>query len=204
MTNYVTGSTIKRLREEKGYTQKQLAGVLSVSDKTVSKWESGRGLPDISLIEPLSKALSVSVAELLSGECVTNRNRCGNMSKSCFYVCPVCGNVIHSIGEGAFSCCGVALPLLETEEADGAHEIEIEPVENEYFVTIHHPMEKTHYVSFLAYVTDDRIQTVKLYPEQSAQARFSVCGLGMIYAYCNRHGLFAKRVGGYIRKNSKE
>jgi len=200
MTNYVTGSTIKRLREDKGYTQKQLASLLSVSDKTISKWESGRGLPDISLIEPLSRALNVSVAELLSGECVTNSNRCGNMAKSCFYVCPVCGNVIHSIGEGAFSCCGVALPVLETEEDDGAHAIEIEPVENEYFVTMDHPMERAHFISFLAYVTGDRVQTVKLYPEQSAQARFSVCGRGTIYAYCNRHGLFAKRVGGYVKR----
>lgn len=200
MTNYVTGSTIRRLREVKGYTQKQLANLLSVSDKTISKWESGRGLPDISLIEPLSRSLNVSVAEMLSGECVTNRNRCGNMAKSCFYVCPVCGNVIHSMGEGAFSCCGVALPVLETEEDDGTHEIGIESVENEYFVTLAHPMEKTHYVSFLAYVTGDRVQTVKLYPEQSAQTRFSVCGRGVVYAYCNRHGLYARRIGGYVKK----
>jgi desulfoferrodoxin (superoxide reductase-like protein) len=167
--------------------------LLSASDKTVSKWESGRGLPDISLLEPLCGALNVSVAELLSGECVTNRNRCGNMAKSCFYVCPVCGNVIHSMGEGAFSCCGVALPLLESEEDDDAHVIEVEPVENECFVTIHHPMEKTHYISFLAYVTGDRVQTVKIYPEQSAQARFPACGRGMLYAFCNRHGLFSRK-----------
>ena len=96
MNNYVTGSAIRLLREKKGYTQKQLAERLMVSDKAVSKWESGRGLPDISLIEPLAKTLGISVAELLSGECIQNTNRHGNMYKSRFYVCPVCGNVIFA------------------------------------------------------------------------------------------------------------
>ena len=110
MTHYVTGNTIKALREKKKYTQKQLADRLAVSDKTVSKWETQKGLPDISLLEPLAKELGVSVAELLSGECITNRNRAGNMLRTKFYVCPVCGNVIHATGEGAFSCCGIGLP----------------------------------------------------------------------------------------------
>ncbi|MDP4118935.1 MAG: helix-turn-helix transcriptional regulator, partial [Bacillota bacterium] len=104
MTNYITAATIKRLRENKGYTQKQLADKLMVSNKAVSKWETGRGLPDISFIEPLSKVLGVTVTELLSGECVKNLNKAANMKKGHFYVCPVCGNVIYSVGEGVFSC----------------------------------------------------------------------------------------------------
>ncbi|MDD4321256.1 MAG: helix-turn-helix transcriptional regulator, partial [Acidaminococcaceae bacterium] len=110
MTNYVTGNMIRSLREKKGYTQKQLAELLNVSDKTVSKWETQKGLPDISLLEPISKTLSISIAGLLSGEWVINKNRSGNMLRTKFYVCPVCGNVIQALGEGAFSCCGITLP----------------------------------------------------------------------------------------------
>ena len=194
MNNYVTGSTIKLLREKKGYTQKQLAEMLMVSDKAISKWESGRGLPDISLIEPLAKTLGVSLAELLSGECVQNTNRHGNMHRSKFYVCPVCGNVIFSAGEGAYSCCGVQLPPLEAEKDDPEHMIQTERMEGDLYATMQHPMEKTHFISFLAFVTADRVQLVKLYPEQDAAARFPVHGRGSLYAYCNRHGLFLKKV----------
>jgi DNA-binding XRE family transcriptional regulator/desulfoferrodoxin (superoxide reductase-like protein) len=194
MNNYVTGSTIKLLREKKGYTQRQLAEKLMVSDKAVSKWESGRGLPDISLIEPLAKTLGVSLAELFSGECVQNTNRHGNMHKSKFYVCPVCGNVIFAAGEGAFSCCGVQLPPLEAEQDEEEHRIATETIEGDLFVSMQHPMEKTHFISFFALVLSDRVQLVKLYPEQDASARFPVRGRGTLYAYCNRHGLFSKRL----------
>lgn len=191
MTNYVTGATIRALREKRGNTQKQLAGRLLVSDKTISKWETGKGLPDISLIEPLAKELGVSVAELLSGDCMANRNRCGNLRKSKFYVCPLCGNVIHAMGEGAFSCCGVTLPALEAEPAEGEHAIQVERVENEYWITANHVMEKDHYLSFFALVTADRVQIMKLYPEQNPEGRFFIRGAGTLYLYCNRHGLFS-------------
>ena len=194
MNNYVTGGAIRTLREQKGYTQKQLAERLLVSDKAVSKWESGRGLPDISLIEPLAKTLGVSLAELFSGECVQNTNRHGNMHKSKFYVCPVCGNVIFASGEGAFSCCGVQLPPLEAEQGEEEHVISTETIEGDLFVSMQHPMEKTHYISFFALVLSDRVQLVKLYPEQDASARFPVRGRGTLYAHCNRHGLFSKRL----------
>ena len=63
-----TGEFIARLRKEKGYSQKELAGRLSVTDKAISRWETGKGFPDVSLLEPLSEALDVSVGELLAGE----------------------------------------------------------------------------------------------------------------------------------------
>ena len=106
MNTYITGKTIKALRENKAMTQQELADMIGVSAKAVSKWETARGLPDIILIEPLSKALGVSVMELISGDAVTNRNISGNMLRSKFYVCPVCGNVLHCTGEAAISCCG--------------------------------------------------------------------------------------------------
>lgn len=189
MSSYVTGGMIRMLREKRNMTQKQLAEKLSVSDKTVSKWETGRGLPDLSLLEPLAESLRVSVAELLRGECAVNRNRSGNLSRGHFYVCPLCGNVIWSVGEGSYSCCGVALPALEADEAEDEHTVRLEPVEFDWYVTMDHPMTKEHYISFMACVTTDRVQLVKLYPQQDAAARFPMVRHGHLYVYCNRHGL---------------
>ena len=103
MNQYVTGAIIKQLREGKGMTQAQLAARLQVSDKAVSRWETAKGYPDITLIEPLAQALDISVMELLSGDWVTNANRAGNLLRSKWYVCPICGNILHSTG-AAVSC----------------------------------------------------------------------------------------------------
>ena len=191
---YITGETIKRLREKKKHTQKELAEKLMVSDKTVSKWETNKGLPDLCILSELANALSVSVPELLTGDVAENRNISANMKRSKFYVCPICGNVMHAIGEGAFSCCGIRLPSQEAEEPDEQHRVFVEKVDGELYVYLNHPMEKNHYVSFMAYVTDSQIQLEKLYPEQEAQTRFRRAGRGVIYAFCNRHGLFSVKV----------
>ena len=194
MNQYVTGSAIKALREDRGLTQDRLADRLGVSGKAVSRWETGRGYPDITLLEPLASALGVSVAELLSGEQITNQNRSANPLRGKFYVCPVCGNVVPSAGSAGVSCCGVALPPLEAEEPDGSHAILAEPVEDEWFVSIGHPMTKEHYISFLAWVSTDRLELVKLYPEGPAAARLRCRGMGRLYAYCSRHGLFSIKI----------
>ena len=190
MDNYVTGALIKKLREAKHLTQEELAYKVCVSGKAISKWETGRGFPDIGLLEPLAKALGISVVELLSGTDVTNRNRSSDMKKSKFYVCPVCGNVIQATGEAVMICCGITLPPLEAETPDSDHAINVEIVEDEYYVTVDHPMTKTHYISFLAAVSDQRIQLEKLYPEGASGTRFKIDRVERIYAYCNRHGLF--------------
>ena len=190
MDRYVTGEVIKRLRESKRLTQEELAEKICVSSKAVSKWETGRGYPDISLLEPLADALGISVIELLSGNHVTNVNRTANMARGKWYVCPVCGNVIRSTGEAVISCCGVTLVPEESEEVDDAHYIRKEIAEDEYYVTVDHPMTKEHYISFLAAVSDSGVQIVKLYPEGNAEARFKIDRVKTLYAYCNRHGLF--------------
>ena len=190
MDKYVTGAVIRKLRENKKMTQEELADTLFVSSKAVSKWETGQGFPDISLIEPLAKALDISVIELFSGEDIQNRNRSSNMLKSRFYVCPVCGNAVRSTGEALISCCGITLPPLEPENTEPDHDIRVETAEDEYYVTIDHPMRKDHYISFLAAVSDSRVQFAKLYPEGNAEARFKIDGVRKFYAYCNRHGLF--------------
>lgn len=194
MDHYITGPAIKAQRERCGMTQAQLAEQLCVSDKTISKWETGRGLPDITLLEPLAAALHVSLPELLSGEVITNQNRAANLLRSQLYVCPVCGNILHTTGAAGISCCGVALPPLEAEAPDDAHTPRIEELEHELYVTLPHEMTKTHYISFIAYVTGDRFELVRLYPEGDAAARFFRRGHGLLYWYCNRHGLFSQRV----------
>lgn len=190
MNQYVTGAMIKRLREEKKITQQQLAEIMNVSDKAVSKWETGRGYPDITLIEPLAEALGVSVIELFSGEDVINTNKVSNMLRAELYVCPVCGNVIYATGEAVISCCGITLPALEAEPGDDGHSVSVEKVEDEYFVIINHEMTKTHYISFIASVQDDGCEIRKLYPEGPAEARFKIRLTKRLYYYCNRHGLF--------------
>ena len=194
MDSYITGSTIKTLREQKGITQAQLAGLLGVSGKAVSKWETGKGFPDITLIEPLAKALSVSVLELMSGDTVINTNASANILRSKFYVCPICNNIIRTVGDAVISCHGITLPPLEAEETDEAHQITIQQVEDEHFVTVHHDMTKAHYISFLCYVTSDRAQFVKLYPESNAETRLNFRGRGYLYLYCNKHGLMKQKV----------
>ena len=190
MDRYVTGAVIRKLRESKKMTQEELAEKIFVSSKAVSKWETGQGFPDISLLEPLAKVLDISVIELLSGEDVKNQNRAFNMMKGKFYVCPVCGNVIRATGEAVISCCGIILPSIEAETPDQDHLICISVAEDEYYVSVDHPMTKDHYISFLAAVSDQGMQFVKLYPEGNADARFKMNRVKQIYAYCNRHGLF--------------
>lgn len=194
METYITGPAIKRLREERGLTQSELGERIGVGDKAVSKWETGRGLPDISLIQPLAETLGVSVIELMNGDRIRNRNVSANMLRTKLYVCPICGNILSATGSALVSCCGVTLPALEAEEADEAHCPRIETVEDERFITLDHPMDKSHYISFLAFATADRFQLVKLYPEGSAEARIPLRGRGTLYFYCNRHGLMKRRL----------
>ncbi len=194
MNTYVTGAAIKALREARKLTQADLAQMIGVSSKTVSKWETAKGLPDISLLQPLAQALGISVIELMNGQHITNKNLSANMLKGKFYVCPVCGNVVHTLGDAVVSCCGITLPVLEAEEDDADHLIALEKVEDEQFVTVHHPMTKEHFISFLAYVTADRLQMVKFYPEGNAETRLQLRGRGYLYYYCNQHGLFKKKI----------
>lgn len=194
MNSYVTGDVIRRLRESKRMTQEDLADKLYISGKAVSKWETGNGYPDISLLEPLAKALGISVIELLSGQHIQNRNKCSNIAKSKFYVCPICGNVIQSTGEALVRCCGITLPPAQPEAADGEHKMKIETVEDEYFVSLQHPMTKEHFISFLCAVSDTGTQFKKLYPEGNAEARFKISRVKYVLAYCNHHGLFQIKI----------
>lgn len=190
MNQYITGMVIKELREKNGMTQAALAEKLSVSDKAVSKWETGRGYPDITLLEDIARAFGISVTELMVGNAVHNVNISANMLRSKFYVCPVCGNSIHAMGEAVISCHGVLLKPAMAEATDENHKIFIEKVEDEYFVQIEHDMTKKHHISFVAALSADKIQMVKLYPEGNAECRFKINGVKKVFFYCNRDGLF--------------
>lgn len=190
MNQYVTGSVIRQLREKNRMTQAELAARLMVSDKTVSKWETGKGYPDISLLEPIAAVFGISAAELISGTAVENRNVSSNLLRSRFYVCPVCGNVVYAIGEAVIHCHGIQLSPAAAEKPDEMHPVSIERVEDEYYVRIGHEMTRQHSISFAAAVSDCGVQLVKLYPEGGAEARFKIDGVRRICFYCRRDGLF--------------
>lgn len=188
------GDLIYRLRTEKNMTQKNLANMLNISDKTVSKWERGLGCPDVSLLGELSQALGVNIEKILAGDLSPNDKVSGNMAKTKFYVCGECGNLITATGEAAVSCCSRKLEELTAQAADEEHSFKIEPVEDEYFISVNHEMSKEHYLYFLAYVTGDKLLVAKLYPEQNAEVRFKIYGHGKLYAYCTGHGLFSRNI----------
>lgn len=189
-----TAQTIKALRERQGMTQQELASRLAVSDKTISKWETAKGLPDISLLEPLAGALGISVAELFAGASIQNNNRHADIRRLLFYVCPLCGNVVTSFGELYTSCCGHAMVPAEPQEPDDAHALQMEQLEEETYLTVNHPMEKGHYLPFLAVLTADDLHLHKLYPEQMAEARFALRGHATCFYYCTEHGLFRQKI----------
>ena len=190
MDQYITGAIIKKLRENHHLTQADLAEKLHVSDKTISKWENGKGYPDISLLQPIAEVFGISVAELLSGRAITNVNVSASMLRSKFYVCPVCGNTIHSMGEAVIHCHGVQLMPAQAEYAEENHPISIETIEDEYYIRIEHDMSKKHYISFAAAISPDAIQMTKFYPEGNAECRFKLRGVMRIIYYCNQDGLF--------------
>ena len=184
------GSLIYELRKGKDMTQKQIAELMNISDKTISKWERGLGCPDISLLPELSQILGVSIEQILSGEINLNDLVGGNMNKLKFYVCPQCGNLITSTGNATISCCGKTLEALVAKKAEEDHKLNIEPVEDELYITTEHEMRKEHYISFIAYVKGDRVLITKQYPEWNMQFRFRKSGHGKLYYYCTKHGLF--------------
>lgn len=182
------GNLIAQLRREKGMTQQQLAERLNISNKTVSKWECGLGCPDLALWPQLSAMLEADLSRLLQGEMVPNRPDVGRIDRTRFYVCPVCGNLLTSTGKADVSCCGRPLEALKPSDSECA--VTVEDVDIERYVRFDHPMEKDHYILFAAYVCDDRVLLVRMYPEQSPTALFPLMRrCGRLYFYCTRHGL---------------
>ena len=189
-----TGKLIAELRQEKGLTQKNVAETLGICSKTVSKWETGKGFPDISLIQGLSEIFQIDIGKLLAGEMPRSKPEVGNVKRTKFYVCTQCGNLLTGIGNAQISCCGRKLFPLVAKQADEAHSLSIEKAEDDYYITFSHPMIKEHYFSFVSYVRFDRVLTVKLYPEQGGEVRIPQMRGGKLYYYCTEHGLFELKI----------
>ncbi len=188
------GSLICRLRKEQQLTQRQLAEQLCVSDKAVSKWERGLGCPDISLLPDLARLLGIELEGLLSGQLDSNEPLGGNMKNLNFYICPNCGNVVTAMAEAAVSCCGKKLPALTSQKAPEGERLQVERIEEDYFISTDHPMEKGHYISFVALLTGDSILLRKQYPEWDLQLRLPAFAHGKLLWYCTQHGLFYQNI----------
>ena len=188
------GSLICRLRKEQQLTQRQLAEQLCVSDKAVSKWERGLGCPDISLLPDLARLLGIELEGLLSGQLDSNEPLGGNMKNLNFYICPNCGNVVTAMAEAAVSCCGKKLPALTPQKAPEGERLQVERIEEDYFISTDHPMEKGHYISFVALLTGDSILLRKQYPEWDLQLLLPAFAHGKLLWYCTQHGLFYQNI----------
>lgn len=182
------GYLIRSLRQEKQMTQKQLADKMNVSDKAISKWERGVGCPDISFIVDLSQILEVNIEELLNGELSPNNFVGGNMKKSKYYVCPMCGNIIFSTGNASIACCGRKLDELKAKKAEDGQKLLIEQVEDDWFITSNNQMTKDNYISFVSFATGDKVQVIKQYPEWSLQIRLPKRSHGILFWYSLNEG----------------
>ena len=190
MDSIKTGRLIRELRTKAGLTQKQLADRLNVTDKAVSKWETGGGCPDISVITALAELFGADVSSLLAGEINQNESEIGNMKKMKFYICPDCGNIIFSSSEATVSCCGKKLSPLEPKKAEESEMLSAEHIDGELYISSDHPMTKDHYISFVAYVGDNTAIVCKQYPEWNLQASFPPYNSGRLVWYCTKCGLF--------------
>lgn|SRR5690554_2230771 len=185
------GKLIAELRKEKKLTQKNVADALGIQNKTVSKWECGLGCPDLSLWPELTTIFGVDMKQMMEGEITSNKPDSGNIDKVRFYVCPTCGNILVTTGSASIFCCGRKLERILPIDTLTAPKITVEEIDTDYFVTIDHPMNKEHYLSFAAYVKSDRIYFNRLYPEQSPTSRFPITKGGKLYVYCIKHGLMS-------------
>ena len=192
------GALLYSLRKEKGMTQKQVASCLNISDKTISKWERGMGCPDVSLLGELSRLFDIHIEKILDGHITSAEAESGNLKHIRFYVCPACGNVVSNMGTAEVSCCGRMLTALTPKPEDDQHRATVEDSDDAFYITFQHEMRKDHYLSFVAYIANDRLLFVKLYPEQEASVILPKILAGpllqkrsrVLYYYCTRHGLF--------------
>ncbi len=189
MDQITIGELIRSLRTKNKLTQKQLAEQINVSDKAVSKWETGKGCPDISLLTELAAVFQIDLQTILNGEIDQKESETGNMKKLKFYVCPDCGNVITSTSEANISCCGKKLPALEARKAEDNEKLSIEDMHGEWYISSKHSMTKDHYISFVAYVNDSTVMIFKQYPEWNLQISLPFYRSGRIIWYCTKCGL---------------
>ena len=116
--------------------------------------------------------------------------------------CKSCGamvKVFHdcTCDDCGIKCCGEEMETLVPNSVDASfekHVPQIERVEDEIFVKVMHPMEKEHFIEWIAMVKENREEVVYLYPEGPAEARFKYIPNATVYAYCNKHGLWKQDI----------
>ena len=194
MDQIKTGALIRQLRLSAGLTQKQLAEKVNVSDKAVSKWECGNGAPDVSLLTDLAEVFGTDVNTLLSGSKDINESEKGDMKKLRFYVCRDCGNIITATSDAAVTCCGSRLSPIEAKKADENHQLKVEDIGGEWYITSDHPMTKEHYISFAAYVSDSSVMIFRQYPAWQVNITIPMYRSGKLVWYCNECGLLCQEL----------
>ena len=190
MSNEQTGDLIRRLRTEKKMTQKQLADCLHISDKTISKWERNAGMPDITIVPKLAEVLGIELTNLLDGAIKENDFVNGNMKNASYYVCPHCHNLVISTGKGEVSCCGRKLSAEKLQKAKDSEKLMVTIIEDDWYITSDHPMDKDNYISFVGLITSDHLQIIKQYPEWNLALRIPKRGHGILLWYSLLDGLF--------------
>lgn len=193
MNQIKIGTLIRNLRKGKKLTQKQLADLITVSDKTISKWETGAGLPDIAIIAPLSEILEVDLSKLLMGEISENIPVIGHLQRGHFHVCSTCGNMTYSTGNAEIFCCGRKLSALAPQPTDDQHRLEITISDEGTYITSPHPMLKSDYISFVAIVKPDQLHLIKLYPEWQLEVHLYEKIKAPIYFYSTTGGLYVQK-----------
>lgn len=183
------GTLIYQLRKEKNWTQLQLANQMGLSDKTISKWERGLGCPDISLLTHLSDIFDIDLEKLLTGDLDSNDPVGGNMKKTQFYICPHCHNLITAMTDTTITCCGKKLKAIPPQKAEDQQKLNVELIENQYYITSDHEMTKENYITFVALLTGDSIMLRKQYPEWNLQTRIPAFAHGILLWNCTCHGL---------------
>ena len=191
------GQLIRKLRNEKGLTQAELAELLHISDKTVSKWECGAGCPELSMFPQLSEVLHVDFSTLFSGEIKEKAADSGNLRRLQFYICPDCANLITSTSSAAVSCCGKVLQPQKLQRA--GEEIRVELAEHEYHISSDHEMKRDHYITFLALRSSDQLLLRKLYPEWNIDLHMPYLPGATLIWHCSEHGLFYQPLPQYRR-----
>jgi len=191
------GALIRKTRTEKGLTQSNLAELLHVSNKTVSKWECGCGCPEVSLFPALSEVLGIDFSALFSGETAEKSVDSGNLKRLSVYICPICRNLITSTSRASIACCGKLLQPQKLQQA--GEEVCVELIDREFMISSDHPMTREHYITFIALRSGEQLLLRKLYPEWDIRLNMPYIPGATLIWHCSNHGLFYQPVPQYKR-----
>lgn len=184
------GSFIRTRRRELGISQQALADMLGLSAKAVSKWECGKGFPDVDNLPLLARALEVDIKALLAADAEDAQAVSENLRNLQFYICPVCGRFHMAMKGAQITCCRLILKAAAAQKADDAHAVSITENDGDWYLESEHPMEKGHYLSFGAFLNTDTCIFKKCYPQWDFRVRIPKIGHGIFLWYCTEHGLF--------------